>query len=393
MESNLARRSSPDNPARNNGGARAMMKQGKISLAQMNIMIYPAILATSILSVPSITMAHAGHDMWLSPFWGSLVGLLTVFVALGLNKLYPDSTMIEASLSILGAVPGKLFGLIYMLYLPHITGLIIRTYGEFIISNALPQTPMYVIMGTMVLVCAINVRSGIEVIGRSAQIFVVLFIFLAAFLFVLLIGELHPADLLPIGEKGLRPSIVGALAPAAWFSEFILIAFLLPFVHNRNKVVRKSMLSVLYVTLSMVVTNVVCLLLMGDMTASFVYPVMIAARYITIADFMQHLEALVIALWISGIYVKISTFLYIYSLSIAQWLGIKDYRPVVIPTAFLCTVFAYWIARGKSDISSMISASANIYTLVMLLILPALLLGIGAIRKKSQIQRKGQTSP
>ncbi|MBW7477061.1 spore germination protein [Paenibacillus oenotherae] len=368
-----------------------MIEKGKISLAQMNILIYPAILATSILSVPSITMAHAGHDMWFTPIWGALVGFLTVFIALGLNKLYPERTMIEASTAILGSVLGKIFGLFYMLYLPHLTGVIIRTYGEFIISNALPHTPMYAIMGTMVLVCAINVRSGLEVIARSGQIFVALFVILATFLLALLIGELHPAEFLPIGEKGLRPSIVGALAPAAWLTEFILIAFLLPFVHNRSKVVRKSIIAVLYVTLSMVVINVVCLLLMGDMTTSFAYPVMIAARYITIADFMQHLEAFVIAIWISGIFVKISVFLYVYSLTIAQWLGMKDYRPVVFPTAFLCTVFAYWIARGKSDISGIISASSNLYTLIALLILPSLLLAIGMMRQK--ISGQGKAAP
>ncbi|WP_341279038.1 endospore germination permease [Paenibacillus sp. FSL H8-0537] len=368
-----------------------MLETGKISSSQMAILLYPSILATSILSVPSITMTHAHQDMWLSPIWAGLFGMLTVWVAIKLNRLKPDSTLIRTSFSLLGAVPGFLVGLFYIFYLPHLTGIIIRQYGEFIISNALPMTPQFVVTGSMVLVCAINARLGIEVIGRTSQIFTAVFIFLSAFLFILLIGELHPSELLPIAENGIGPSIKGALAPAAWFSEYILIAFLLPFVNDREKAMRKSMLSVLFVTITMIATNLVCLFLMGDLTTSFIYPVMIAARYITIADFMQHLEAVVIAIWISGIFVKISVFLYVYSITVADWLKLKHYRSIVMPLAFLCTVFAYWSARSQGDIANLISISGNTYTIISLFVLPMLLLLLMLLKNK--LTRKKKASP
>lgn len=127
-----------------------------------------------------------------------------------------------------------MLGLIYILFMPHLTGLVVREYGEFIANNALPRTPMFVIMGTMIIVCAINVRLGIEVVGRTAQIFVTLVIVLLALIFVLLIGELNPAQLFPFMENGPLPVLEGAMAPGAWFSEYIVIAFLMPYV-NRKK--------------------------------------------------------------------------------------------------------------------------------------------------------------
>lgn len=66
--------------------------------------------------------------------------------------------------------------------------------------------------------------------------------------------------------------------------------------------------SLVFTTTAMTVTNLFCLFLIGDLTDTFVFPVMIAARYITIADFLQHIESLIIAIWIFGIFVKISVF-------------------------------------------------------------------------------------
>ncbi|MEK4661016.1 endospore germination permease [Priestia sp. FSL H7-0729] len=366
--------------------------KGKISETQLAFLIFPAILATAILSVPGITMHYAGHDMWLSPIIGSIVGFAAIAVSIGLDRLYPGKTLIQSSVSIAGRIPGKLIGLVYIIFLPHLTGLIIRTYGEFIVNNALPRTPLFVVMGTMVAVCALNVRLGIEVVGRTSQIFVTLLIVLLSLIFILLIGDLNPAELFPFMENGLLPSIKGALAPAAWFSEYIVIAFLLPYVNRRKRTTRVMLGSLLITTTAMTVINLFCLFLIGDLTDSFVYPVMIAARYITIADFLQHIESLIIAVWIFGIFVKISVFLYIFATSTAEWFGLKDYKPVVAPLSFLCMVYAYWVVSGGSSASSLVGPSANLYTISILLILPAMIYGIAWLKKEWAHLRKNQAN-
>lgn len=355
--------------------------KGKISATQLAFMIFPAVLATAILSVPAITMHYAGHDMWLPPLWGSIVGLATVGISIGLNHLYPNQTIMQSSLKIVGWLPGKFVGLAFLIFLPHLNGLVIRVYGEFIASNALPNTPLFVIMGTMTLVCALNVRLGIEVVGRTSQVFVTLLVVLLGLIFVLLIGELEPVQLLPFMEYGVIPTLKGALAPAAWFSEYIVLAFLIPYVNDKKHMSRAMIGSLCVTTAAMVITNLFCLFLMGDMTDSFSFPVMIAARYITIADFLQHIESIIIAIWIFGIFVKISVFLYIFATATAEWLGMKDYRPMVFPLAFLCLVFSYWVVSGQSGAGNLVGSSANMYTLVCLLVLPAGIYGIALLKQ------------
>ena len=90
------------------------------------------------------------------------------------------------------------------------------------------------------------------------------------------------------------PAVKGALAPAAWFSEYIVIAFLLPYVNRQRRTTRVMLGSLFTTTIVMTVINVVCLFLIGDLTDTFVFPVMIAARYITIADFYNILNPLLL---------------------------------------------------------------------------------------------------
>lgn len=355
--------------------------KGQISITQLAYLVFPSILATAILSVPGITMHYAGHDMWLSPILGSLSGFAAIGISLGLNRLYPGKTIMQSSLLIAGRLPGKLIGLAFLLYLPHLNGLIILEYGEFIVNNALPQTPLLVIISTMVIVCAINVRLGIEVVSRTAQVFVTLLVVMLCLIFVLLTGELEPAHLLPFMENGFVPVIKGAVAPAAWFSEYIVLAFLLPYVNSRKRLARTLITTLVVTTLAMTVTNLFCLLLMGDLTDSFAFPVMIAARYITIADFLQHIEALIIAIWIFGIFVKISVFLYIFATAAAEWFGLDDYRPLVLPLSFLSIVFSYWVVTGEAGVAALVSASANIYTMLFLVGLPAVIYGLAVLKK------------
>ncbi|WP_309487243.1 GerAB/ArcD/ProY family transporter [Bacillus sp. ISL-4] len=146
------------------------MEKGRISSLQMAFMMYPTIMATAILGVPSITAKYAKNDLWLSPILASLIGYATVYIAYKLHKLYPKQTVIQFSEQIIGRIPGKILGFLFLFFYIPITGQILRSYGEFIVDSFLVKTPISVIMASMVLLCAFIVRGGIEVLGRAAQI-------------------------------------------------------------------------------------------------------------------------------------------------------------------------------------------------------------------------------
>jgi spore germination protein KB len=359
-----------------------MIEKGRISALQMAIMIYPTIMATAILLVPAITGKFAKQDMWLSPIWASSAGFLSVYIAYQLNKHYPKQTVIQYSQKIIGWIPGKLIGFVFILFYLHSNGIILREYGEFVVGNFLLKTPMIVVIGSMALVCALSVRSGLEVMARSAQIFVPIIIILLLFIVILLIPDLEPKNMFPVMEKGIMPSVMGAVVPSSWFTEFFLITFLLPFLGRREKGLKWGMISVFAVMLTMVVTNLLSLFLFGGITATLTYPVMSAARYINIADFLQHLESIVMAIWVAGTFIKISVFYYAIVIGTAQWLNLSDYRPIVFPLGFLLVLVSIWSAPNLQELAHSLGTTWPFYAIFIQTVIPILFLLLAVIRKK-----------
>jgi spore germination protein KB len=367
-----------------------MIEKGKISAAQLGIMMYPTIIATAILLVPAITARHAKQDMWISPLWASLIGFLTVHIAVRLHQLYPEKNIIEYSEDILGKFLGKAVGLILLFFYLHSNGLILREYGEFVVGNFLLHTPLVFVMGSMILACSFAVRGGVEVIGRLAEMAVPVVIIMILIILILLIPDMEAENMFPIMEKGMMPSLMGSIVPQSWFSEFLLIAFLLPYVADRNKTKKWGMISVAAVMLTLSFINIAVLFVLGGITAHFVYPVASAVRYISIADFLEHLEAIVAALWVAGVFLKVSVFYYALVLGTAQWLNLSDYRPIIFPMGFLLLLFAVWSAPNLMELAHFLGSSFPFYMLSIQVGIPLLLLFIAKWRKRASNTNQGK---
>jgi spore germination protein KB len=364
-----------------------MIEKGKISAFQMAIMMTPTIFATALLLVPAATARHAKQDLWLSPIMASVSGFLVVMIAAKLYKLYPEKSFIQYCELILGKIAGKIVGLIFLAYLLHINGIILREYAEFVVGTFLHLTPMNVVMGSMLLVCALAVYGGIEAIARSSQIIVPVVTLLFVLMTLLLLKDLDIKNLQPFLEDGLLPPFMGSIVPAAWFSEFILIAFLLPYLKDSAKAMKWGFLSVGSVAALLVLTNLATYMLLGKLTIKDTYPVMVAVRYISIAGFLEHLEAIVMAIWVSGTFIKIAVFYYAAVLGLAQLLGLSVYQPLVLPTAFLLLGLSNWSASNLQSLAHFLETTGAFYLLTMQLGVPFLLLCIAWIRKSFMRKR------
>jgi spore germination protein KB len=364
-----------------------MIEKGKISSLQMAIIMHPTIFATAILMVPAITAKYAKQDLWLSLIWATVAGFLVVFIACQLNKLYPSETIIEYSSHIVGKAAGKIIGLIYIFFYLHINGIIIREYGEFVVGTFLNQTPISVVMGSMILVCAFAVYGGIEVIGRAAQIVVpVLTLFISVIIFMLL-KDFDIQQIFPIMEEGLMPSFKGAIVPMGWLSEYMLISFILPYLNDRAKGMKWGIFSVLGVVILMMMTNLATYMVFGELTRTLIYPVLGAVRYISIADFLEHLEAIVMAIWVTGTFIKITMFFYAIVLGTAQWLNLSDFRTLILPVSLLLMIFAIWSTPNLQELAIFLGTTGSFYLIIIQLAVPFVLLVIAWLQKQFQKQK------
>ncbi|MFD6438968.1 endospore germination permease [Peribacillus sp. NPDC060186] len=360
------------------------MEKGKISSLQMAIILYPTIVATAILEVPSITAKYAQNDLWLSPILAALIGYVTVYIAYKLNKLYPKQTIIQFSEHIIGRFVGKILGFLYLFFYIQGTGHITRAYAGFIVDSFLFKTPIIVIMASMLVLCAIVVRGGLEGLGRAAQLFLPVFIFPQLILIILVVPDFDFKNLFPILGNGIMPPIKGSIVPSAWFTEFFLITFLLPFLADKKKGMKYGMVTVFAVMITLVVVNLVVLFVFGATTPSRVYSLMNVARYISFGDFFEHMESVILALWVVGAFIKISLFYYAAALGTAQWLSLSDYRPVVWPLGILIVVFGFWSLPSSMELSRYNVGAFPPFGLMIQTIFPLVLLVIAVLRNRKR---------
>ncbi len=366
-----------------------MIEKGKISSLQMGILLYPTILATALLSIPSATARLAKNDLWLSPIWASLIGFIIVYIAIKLYKFYPKQTLIQYSESILGKIVGKALGFFLIINLLIANGFATRQYSELVTGTFLSYTPMIVVTASLVLICAFAVKGGLEVVGRSAEIFIPLYVFSLVMIIVFLVPEFQPKNLLPVFEKGILPSIKGSAIPQTMFTLYYLIAFLLPYLSDDENALKWSMISVSAVLMTLVITNLTILFVFGETASNYVYPFLNVAKYISIADFFENVESVIMAVWVAGSFIKLSLQYYITVLAASQLLGLSESSPIVFPIGILIVLFSSWGIPNLSQFTTALGTTIPFYSAMVNVVPLLLLLVIAAIRNKGEDSNKG----
>ncbi|MCM3291106.1 spore germination protein [Paenibacillus sp. MER 180] len=364
------------------------MEQGKITWPQLCMLMYLMVCATAVLVIPTVASQIAGRDAWLTSIISSLAGFISLYVGMRLNRYFPDKTMVEYGPILIGRWAGALANGILMFYLLHGAGTILREYGEFIVGSLLLRTPEMVISTVLIFVCAVAIRGGVEVIGKFALIIAPLFMVLLLCIPLFLLPVLNGTEMFPILNNGWKPVLHGSITPATWFLEFVLIGFFLPFAIGKRSRWKWSVAPVILMLITMVVTNLLCLFLFGPLTSMFTFPVFVASRYISLADFFEHVEAIVVVLWVLGGFVQIATWYYMLVLGTAQWLKLKDYRSIIFPLGVLIIAMSFWTADNLQDMVDLFMTTEPLFAATVLLLYPLLLLIIAWWKKRRALHKE-----
>ncbi len=318
-----------------------MLERGKIDSKQAVFLMIALVLPTAVLTVPSVVAKLASQDAWLSVIVATLVGLLIARLVVSLSLRFPGKTLFEYAEEILGRVPGKVVGLLYIWWFLHTNAFILDEFGAFLGITILPDTPFLVFFIAGTFVAAYAVRSGLEVLVRYNQLFLPLILGLLCVIFILSAKDMKVARLLPVLDTGLVPILKGAAVPVSWLGENVTFAMIIPFLNRPKEAYRVAARAVLITGFFLLVSVLVSLAVFGpNLTRAWIFPAYNAVRVVSIANFLERLEAAVVAVWMLGGFAKIGVFYYAAVLGSAQLLGLKNYRPLVAPVGVILVALA-----------------------------------------------------
>ena len=360
-----------------------MQLKEKISERQASLLIFTYITSTLILSVPGIMVSFAKQNAWMSIIPAALTGIVNIWAMTALSKRYPGLSIIEYSCQICGKWAGKLIGFYLTYYLFFFISSTVNEHAGFLHTILLVNTPPLLLMVTLLLLCALAVLAGAEAIARCNEVIVTIIIILLIPVFFVAIPDMDITRLSPVLAEGVMPVLKGAVVPSAWMSQVFFLGWFLQHANKITQSIRKDMFAVIVGIVALIIgIDIITITIFGPVTARLKFAFLEVIQYIGIRGSLERIEAIAIAIWALGIFIKVSMLLYMFTISTAQLAGAKNYRKIIVPVTLLSVVGSVWIFKNSTQFQAWITFTYPILAFVTQSMLPLLLLAIDHAKAK-----------
>ncbi|OCT12309.1 hypothetical protein A8709_31240 [Paenibacillus pectinilyticus] len=292
----------------------------RISGKQLFWMISSMQVSMTMLLTIHPALLTAKQDSWLSILIATLLGMFIAFICTRLNRKYPGQTLVTFLPLLVGKWIGGFLLVLYGAFWYVVLAMVLRQYAEFILATILPHTPYVVPMLAMLLIAVYVTKSGIESIARCSEILGPFLLIIIAATLLLSIQDVNLQEVLPFYvDTGWKVILQGALPSTTFLGDCVMLVFLLAFLANPNQGTKPAIFGVAAAGLLTCATTFVIVTLFGEqMAAGQTYPYLNLVRYLSISNFFQNLDALMIPIWIIGVFMKVSLYLFICTFGTAQ---------------------------------------------------------------------------
>lgn len=113
-----------------------------------------------------------------------------------------------------------------------------------------------------------------------------------------------------------------------------------------------------------------------------VFPTYNLARYISVAQFLERIQILIVVMWMAGLIVKMAVFYHSAAIAAATTLGLKNYRITLLPIAIATVVISRVFYGTQLHLTNFLFKTRPYYGGAVQLLIPAIMLLIAIIRKK-----------
>jgi len=356
----------------------------QITNGMLIALIINMVYAKAIGLTQGIMAREAGADMWIATLLATAQGMFVMWVIARTQQRLPQLNFIEHASTLFGKWAGRLVGILFIVFFLGAFGSVMITFVYHLMDYFLPEMPIliFVIVGTTVGVYAIYF--GLEVVARFA--FVGLFSIIALNV-LLMLGSLKDFDireLLPVFQNGfVHTAVASRHNDTDWAMATMMTAMIYNHVKSPIVCTRSGVLGILYGGLSIAMWPILeAGVLSPEVTSQYIVACMQMARSAEIGLFIHRYEMIMVAFFATSALVQTAMCLFCASLAASQVIGLKDYRPLVLPIALLFGGFGYWTVLDHNQAMNMLSKHWPMVALPLAFGIPLLLYLLGFLRRK-----------
>jgi spore germination protein KB len=368
------------------------MEKAKISVIQIFAMMFIFEMGTALVISYGI---GAQKDAWLAILLGMFGGVILFFIYYSLFRQYPNLPLTGYARKIFGKYVGWIIGLLYVIFFMYAAARTLRDFGDLLLSSTMTETPLLAIHILFVLVMCYVLYLGIEVLARTAEVFIVIvFLFGVVGNFLVLIsGNIDFHNLQPFLENGWKPILKTTFPSTTFlpFGEMLIFTFLLPYL-NRPELVKKVWLSALIsggLILSYT-TSLNLTVLSVEQVETSTFPLLSTIGKINLFDFIQRMDVIVVLSFLITVFFKVSIFFYGAIIGIVDLFKLKHPQPIILPMGVIILFLSMAIASNFAEhIEEGLKLAAYYISIPFLVIIPLIMLIVVMIR--NSFKNKGRS--
>ncbi|HET7559283.1 MAG TPA: endospore germination permease [Limnochordia bacterium] len=352
----------------------------QVTPGQLGTMVLVMIASLGTLYLPAATSDTALHDAWVSVFISGLFGFLVLGLIIALSRRFPNETLIQYAVQILGPVGGKALGLLFIMSSFFWVAVVMRAFADFVLTTSLPRTPISVILVMIVAVSAAGARHGLEVIGRLSYLLTPIALTIIAVVMSFGLTKMDVNDLRPVLGHGWLPALRGSIEGLGFFGSIVVFGMFMSSATDAARaeraVVGMFTLTLLILTLGTLGVNAA----FGNVSGTFTYPFFAFARVASTGPVAFRADAFIVALEFLGFLAKSVIWTFGTSYALAQWFELDDHRSLVLPLVSGAVALSLIAFPGSAVFRAWIAYALPFFAVSLQLGIPALLYAVAALR-------------
>ncbi|REJ09025.1 GerAB/ArcD/ProY family transporter [Halobacillus trueperi] len=358
----------------------------QLTTLQLVVVFISSMIGIGIILMPrDLAKAVASQDLWLSILFGAIAVSVVTCIYVALAVRYPGLTFFEMTSIIMGKFIGYIFNILFTIYSLVIAAYILRVIGGIIKNYLLDSTPLYVVVGSFLLVSMYLIYNGAGDIVRFFQLYFPIMLFMFIVLCLLSIKNFDVNNVRPVLQNNLLVTMSGAKIT---FFSFLGMELLLIFAKLIKKKKAKKLLFTMWTSIGLtaliyVAFHVISIGVLGvEELKEITFPTIEMAKSIEFQGFFfERFELVFLFGWLTTAFTSFTAYMYTLTLGLKNmFTPSRWFLPIAGGLIFVLTL----VPKGLTEVFHY-STHIQVISVIAIVVLPALLLLVSLIRRDTYV--------
>ncbi|OLS02273.1 GerAB/ArcD/ProY family transporter [Tissierella creatinophila] len=355
----------------------------KISHIQLRALIISAVIGVGIISLPNDLANILEKDGWILIVLSALLIFPIIFMINHIFKINPGKDYFQIGEETLGKVIFTICKLLFLAYLIVYCSYEVAILSQLIKAFLLHITPVEIIIFLFVLTSVYISSMEIDIIARAGYfIYPIILIFAGIFFFI----SLPTADfsnVLPAFQSNFKNIPRGIVSTFFSFTGFEVLLFALPYVEDKKKALKSSMIAlgiITFIYLLMFFTTLTQFYLKQLQGQNFSL-VMIAKTVDLPGYFLQNLDGVVMAIWILVVFATFAPAFFGAGKILSNTFRTKSHKYFLLGLVPVIYYLAL-VPKDYIELQRDMLKILNILSFLSIVVIPFLIFIVGIIKRR-----------